>query len=93
MGRGSTVYIIRQGSAPLYDLQKLVEDVRLNAEGFGVAPERLGTFGTGAGGHLTLIRGTTGDGADYDAKEDVMRQTSREAGASPSLCPRTFADT
>lgn len=63
---GFTVFFVRHGSGEKFTVPEAVEDVRRaalhirgNAEQFGVDPERLGVFGGSAGGHLSLMLGTT----------------------------------
>jgi len=65
---GYTIFLVRHGSAPRYKVPEAVADVRLaiekiraNAEQFGVDPDKLGAFGGSAGGHLSVILGTTGE--------------------------------
>jgi acetyl esterase/lipase len=83
---GFTVFAVRHGSSPRFKVPEAVADVRrsvryirLNAKRFGVDPARLGVAGGSAGGHLSLMLGTTGDDGDPDAKDEVLRQSSRVA--------------
>jgi acetyl esterase/lipase len=75
-----TVFAVRHGSSPKYVIPEIVEDVRrsvrfirLSADRFGVDPERLGVTGWSAGGHLSLVLGTTADAGDPGAKDEVLR--------------------
>jgi acetyl esterase/lipase len=86
LDRGITLFIVRHGSAPKYTVPEAIEDVRrsvrfirLKARDWGVDPERLGVMGGSAGGHLSLMLGTTGDDGDPNAKDPVLRQGSRVA--------------
>jgi acetyl esterase/lipase len=95
LDRGFTVFVVRHGSAPRYNLPEIVEDVRLSvrfirlkAGEFGVDRQRLGAFGSSAAGHLSLLLGTTGDDGDPQAKEEVLRQSSR-VGAVVAVAPPT----
>lgn len=95
LDKGFTLFIVRHGSAPKYTAPEAVADVRLavrvirhKAKGYGVDPDRLGVFGASAGGHLSLMLGTTGDDGDPKAKEEEKRQGSRVA-AVVALCPPT----
>jgi dipeptidyl aminopeptidase/acylaminoacyl peptidase len=45
-------------------------------------------MGLSAGGHLSLMLGTTGDDGDPQAKDEVLRQSSRVA-AVVAICPPT----
>ncbi|OHB66678.1 MAG: peptidase S9 [Planctomycetes bacterium RBG_13_63_9] len=86
LDEGFTVFAVRHGSSPKYKIPEIIEDVRrsvrfirLRAAEFGVDPERLGVFGASAGGHLSLVLGTTGDDGDPKAKEEVLRVSDRVA--------------
>jgi len=83
---GFTVFAVRHGSSPLFKVPDAVDDVRratrfikANASEWGVDPERLGVFGGSAGGHLSLMLGTTGDDGDPNATDPVLRESSKVA--------------
>jgi len=83
---GFTVFAVRHGSSPLFKVPDAVDDVRraarfikANASEWGVDPGRLGVFGGSAGGHLSLMLGTTGDDGDPDATDPVLRESSKVA--------------
>ncbi len=84
--KGFTVFAVRHGSSPKYvipeilgDVRRSVRFIRLHAGRFGVDPERLGVTGMSAGGHLSLMLGTTSDEGDPKAKDEVLRATDRVA--------------
>ena len=84
--RGFTVFLIRHGSAPRYKVPDAVTDVRravrfikLNAKKYGVDPDRLGVMGSSAGGHLSLMLGTTPGKAKPKALDPVNRVDNRIA--------------
>ncbi|MHC4324637.1 MAG: prolyl oligopeptidase family serine peptidase [Planctomycetota bacterium] len=86
LDKGFTVFAVRHGSSPKYVIPEIIEDVRrsvrfirLRANDFGVAPERLGVAGASAGGHLSLMLGTASDKGNPDAKDEVLRVTDRVA--------------
>ncbi|MCC6127127.1 MAG: alpha/beta hydrolase [Pirellulales bacterium] len=86
LDKGFTMFIVRHGSSPKYLVPDIVEDVRRavryirkNAARFGVDPERLGVTGASAGGHLSLMLGTTGDDGDPKAKDELLRAGDRVA--------------
>jgi acetyl esterase/lipase len=63
---GYTVIAVRHGSSPRYVIPEIVEDVRKalahiheHAAEFKIDPKKLGVFGFSAGGHLSLMLGTT----------------------------------
>jgi acetyl esterase/lipase len=95
LDKGMTVFIVRHGSAPKYNIPEIAEDVRrsvrfirMKAKEFGVQPDRLGVLGGSAGGHLSLLLGTTGDDGDSKAKDPLLQQSSRVA-AVVALFPPT----
>ncbi len=86
LDKGFTVFAVRHGSSPKYVIPEIVPDVRrsvrfvrLHAKNYGVDPERLGVCGFSAGGHLSLILGTTSDKGNPDAKDEVLRVSNRVA--------------
>jgi acetyl esterase/lipase len=83
---GYTLFIVRHGSAPQFKVPEAVADVRraarfirLNAKKYYIDPERIGVCGGSAGGHLSLMLGTTGDDGTKDAPDEVDRTASRVA--------------
>jgi acetyl esterase/lipase len=95
LDKGYTLVIVRHGSAPKYavpdavaDVRRCVRAVRLKAKDYGIDPDRLGVTGGSAGGHLSLMLGTTGDDGDPKAADPVLRQSSRVA-AVVALFPPT----
>jgi len=67
LGNGYTLFLVRHGSAPRYkvpeavaDVRSAIEVIRSRAAEFGVDPDKLGAFGGSAGGHLSIMLGTTG---------------------------------
>lgn len=66
LDRGYTVCTVRHGSSPRYLIPEIVSDVRQalahvagHAADHGIDPQRIGVFGASAGGHLSLMLGTT----------------------------------
>lgn len=95
LDRGYTVFVVRHASAPKYTVPEAVEDVRravrfvrMKAGDFGVDPDRLGVSGGSAGGHLSLMLGTTADNGDAGSKDVVLKQSNRVA-AVVALFPPT----
>lgn len=90
-----TLIIVRHGSAPRFqvpdavaDVQRAVRFVHWKAKDYGIDPDRLGVIGGSAGGHLTLMLAMTGDAGDAQAKDEVLRHSSRIA-AGVALYPPT----
>lgn len=86
LAKGFTVFAVRHGSSPKFNIPEIVEDVRrsvrfvrLNAKRFNVDPEGLGVFGGSAGGHLSLMLGMTSDDGDENAADEVLRTSDRVA--------------
>ncbi len=86
LDKGYTLFILRHGSAPKYTVPDAIADVRLGlrfirmkAKSLGVDPERIGVMGGSAGGHLSLMLGTTADDGNPAAKEEIQRTSNRVA--------------
>lgn len=84
--KGFTVFVVRHGSSPLFKVPECVADVRLavrfirsRAADYNVDPARLGVFGGSAGGHLSLMLGTTGDDGNSGAKDPLEKVSARVA--------------
>ncbi len=93
VGRGYTLFMVRHGSSPYFKVPDAVNDVRralryirYHASDFGVDPDRLGVFGGSAGGHLSLMLGTTSDDGDSGA-EDPIDQTPAKVAAVVAYFP------
>lgn len=92
---GFRVFAVRHGSSPRYsipeavsDVQRAVRFVKLNAKDYNVDPDRLGVFGMSAGGHLSLMLGTTGDDGDSNGRSR-LEQTSSRVSAVVAFVPPT----
>ena len=86
LDQGFTVFAVRHGSAPRFnvpeayaDVTRAVRFVRLHARDYGIDPDRLGVHGGSAGGHLSLMLGLASDKGDPDATDEVLRTSSRVA--------------
>lgn len=82
--RGFTVFAVRHGSSPkfsiaeaLSDVRRSVRFIRMNSDQFKIDPNRIGVYGMSAGGHLSLMLGTTSDDGDANAKDPVDRVSDR----------------
>lgn len=82
--KGFTVFAVRHGSSPKFSIAEAVSDVRrsvrfirMNADQFKVDPNRIGVYGMSAGGHLSLMLGTTSDEGNPDAKDPVEKVSDR----------------
>lgn len=81
---GFTGFAVRHGSSPKFEIPEIVDDVRrsvrfirANAARFQIDPDHLGVFGMSAGGHLSLMLGTTGDDGNPTAEDPIDRVSSR----------------
>jgi len=54
--------------AQVQDCKAAVRWVRANAAKYGLDPDRIGAWGSSAGGHLVAFLGTAGDVRDYDTE-------------------------
>jgi len=95
LDKGFTVFAVRHGSSPKYDIPEIVADVRLSvrfirlhAADYGVDADRLGVFGGSAGGHLSLVLATTSDKGNAAASNKVA-QTSNRVAAVVAYFPPT----
>jgi acetyl esterase/lipase len=86
LNAGFTVFAVRHGSSPQFKVPEAFADVKralrfitLHASDWGVDPTRLGAMGGSAGGHLSLMLGTTGDDGDPNSRDPVLRGAARLA--------------
>ena len=84
--RGFTVFAVRHGGSPRYNIPEIVPDVRravrfirMTASRYGIDAERLGVFGMSAGGHLSLMLGLAPDAGDPTNEDEVLRVGNRVA--------------
>lgn len=63
--------------ANVNDCKAAVRWLRANAARYGIDPERIGIWGSSAGGHLVAFLGTSGDNADFEGAEGVTGVSSR----------------
>lgn len=94
LDRGFTVFAIRHGSSPRFDVPEAYADVtravrfvRFHASTYGIDPARLGVYGGSAGGHLSLMLGLASDEGDPDATDEVLRMSSRVAAVVANYPP------
>ncbi len=83
---GFTVFAVRHGSSPRYDVADAVDDVTLanryihaHAAEWDVDSDRLGVTGGSAGGHLSLVLGNNGTEGDASAADPLLRVSNRIA--------------
>lgn len=68
LDRGFQVFAVRHGSSPKFNIPEITADVKqaaafvhANAARYQVDPKRIGVYGGSAGGHLSLLLGTTAE--------------------------------
>lgn len=62
---------------PLMDAQRAIRTVRVNAQCWGILPDRIGILGFSAGGHLASTAGTHYDAGDPNSADPVARVSCR----------------
>ena len=74
---GFTVFVVRHGSSPRFlvpdavsDVRRAVRFIRDAASDYGVDPGKLGLWGGSAGGHLSLLLGSSIEIRNSDPSED-----------------------
>ena len=92
--RGYTVFAVVHGSQPRYTIPEIVKDmnravrfIRYHAQEYRIDPDRLGISGASAGGHLSLMLGTAGDGGDPKIQSDPSRSRVQPGTGSRLLFP------
>lgn len=95
LDRGYTVFAVVHGSQPKFTVPEILEDmhravrfIRSNASKFAIDPDHLGIMGASAGGHLSLMMGTTGTEGNPAATDPVDRVSSK-VQAVGAFCPPT----
>jgi acetyl esterase/lipase len=95
--RGYTVFAVVHGSQPKFTIPEVLEDmhravrfVRHNAKKYGVDPDRLGITGGSAGGHLSLMQGTTGKAGGAKSLDPVDRESSKVQAVACFFPPTDF---
>lgn len=88
------VFAVRHGSSPRYPMSAIVADmrravrfIRQHADEYAIDPNRIGVFGSSAGGQLALLLGTTADSGDPSASDVVLRESSRVAAVVAYVPP------
>ena len=84
INKGYTVFAVVHGSQPRFtipeaigDMHRSIRFIRSKADEFQINPNRIGIVGASAGGHLSLMMGTSGQPENKEVKDPVDRQSSR----------------
>lgn len=62
---------------PMQDVQRAIRLVRHNAKDWNIDPNRIGTLGFSAGGHLTVMSGTQCQTVSYDPIDEADKESCR----------------
>lgn len=88
---GYHVVLLRHGSSPRYKVpdavdhvRRAIQHLRTSSEARGLDPERIGSFGLSAGGHLSLVLAT--DGGD-EAPRPLQRERIGRDGVRRDRSP------
>jgi acetyl esterase/lipase len=65
--------------AQIEDCKAAIRYLRANAKKYNIDPERIGVWGSSAGGHLAAMLGTTSDIKDFDTGPNVDVSSSVQA--------------
>ena len=97
LDHGYTVFAVVHGSQPKFTIPEIVQDmnrsirfIRHNARRFEIDPDRIGSIGASAGGHLSLTLATQGGPGKADAKDPVDRESSAVQAAVAFFPPTDF---
>lgn len=95
--RGYTVFCVVHGSSPRFtipeavaDLNRSVRFIRHHAKDYKIDPDRVGITGGSAGGHLSLMQGTTGDAGNPKAVDPIERVSSKVQAVACFFPPTDF---
>lgn len=61
----------------IHDCKAAIRWIRANAKKYNLDPDRIGVFGSSAGGHLVSMLGTSGDVKDVEGDNGSSGQSSR----------------
>ena len=95
--RGYTIFAVVHGSQPKFTIPEILQDmhravrfIRTHASDYHIDPDRIGITGGSAGGHLSLMMGTTGKDGDPNAKDPVDRASSKVQAVACFFPPTDF---
>ena len=75
--------------ACLEDVRCAIRWMKANAQKFGIDPNRIGTFGHSAGGHLSLMAGVSADSKAFNDDADPWKQYDCSVACSVGGAPVT----
>jgi acetyl esterase/lipase len=71
---------------PMQDVQRAIRVVRRDSKQYNIDPERIGTLGFSAGGHLTVMSGVQYETKCYDRIDDADDLSCRPNFICPIYC-------
>ncbi|SHJ62039.1 Acetyl esterase/lipase [Hymenobacter daecheongensis DSM 21074] len=95
--KGYTVFAVVHGSNPKFTLPENIEDahravrfIRHHAQAYGIDPNRIGSTGDSAGGHLSLMVGCAGRAGQPQAPDPVDTESSQVQAVVAFYPPTDF---
>lgn len=76
--------------AQIHDCKAAIRWLRAHAEKYRIAPERIGVWGSSAGGHLVNMLGTSGGAQELEGAGGSPAHSSRVTCAVPFCGPTNF---
>jgi acetyl esterase/lipase len=97
LDRGYTVFAVVHGSQPKFTVPEIAEDmhravryIRHHAKTYRIDPDRIGIMGMSAGGHLSLLMGTSGGPGNPKANDPIDRASSAVQAVGCFFPPTDF---
>ncbi|MCX7050184.1 MAG: alpha/beta hydrolase [Candidatus Sumerlaeota bacterium] len=78
--------------AQIEDCKAAIRWLRVNAGKYNIDPNRIGVWGSSAGGHLVALLGTSGDVKDLEGSEGDLTVSSRVQAVCDWFGPTDFLD-
>ena len=75
--------------ACIEDVRCAIRWMKANAQKLGIAPQRIGTYGHSAGGHLSLMAGVSADSKSFSDDKDPWRQYDCSVACAAGGAPPT----
>jgi len=75
----------------LHDVKAAVRYLRSNAKMYGIDPDRIGVWGSSAGGYLAALLGTTGDVDALNGKLGITNTSNRVKAVVDWSAPTNFS--
>jgi acetyl esterase/lipase len=95
--KGYTCFAVVHGSQPRFTLPEIMEHmhrgvrfIRFNAKKYKIDPDKIGITGASAGGHLSLMMGTSGKDGNKNDKDAVERVSSKVQAVGCFFPPTDF---